>query len=1376
MKQNSLIELLLTSTVMAMLLAANGAKAQSTLIPVPFGSVAAGIPAGTTTTQCPSSADIPNAAGYHFGDGCPATQAVMATHYDVEVDQGGNLYVGENGSSHFDLRVVYNGGATLRNLLIAASPSIANFSPKLGYMYTLAGGLTGTLTSHSGLYYCGNITTNGIQALDNQGNGCPAAMAYVTPKGIFIDQYGNVFFANVAGKNNNRVVYAGGAAVAKLIELENPLVTKPQVGYVYDVVGGGATGPQGDGGLSTSAGMMSPRFVYVDPQSNIYSSDGNQAVASTVLASPGNYYYVDGSVNNIRVTSSTTGLISVFAGETNCAMQPGSATDPSGGFVSAAGCPFAVSYPPIPPSVYPSSIGDGGPATLAQFDGPYGVFADGYGNIYVMDIGNSRLRVVYKGGTIPGISNPQVGYIYTYMGGGSVVGAQDVLAQNVKLSASVAQVAGIDKTGNLYVQDTTGSLYKFDAITSVGNIITGGNGALSYTTGVYCNGDSAGPVATDKWGDGCPGAELNFSALGDVSNDRKGDIYVGTNGRAYIDHLSYNTTFPTTAVGGAVTQPIAVTATAALTLTGLNFTLNGSPTTEFSDAGGDTCTTTQAMTAGQICVFYVKFTPAHSGLRNGTVTITTTSTTSTVVEAISGVGTSALLAVDPGTVSNIGTGIVPGGVATDLLGSVYVADTSGNRVLKGSATGTTLTPLIPTGLSKPSQIAVDGAGNVYVADTGNNRILETTSAGVTVASLGTGLSGPKGVVVDGAGNIYVADTGNNRIVVLHTNGYQSTLLEASGLSSPAQLALDSSNDLFIVDTGNQRLAEYIPGAGISTFTVDPGVVAAGVAVDSAGDVFIEDSSSLNVINYPGGAVPGNILVGNLIAPVALAGDPDSNLFIADAANTFVEEYRRSVGNIQFPYTDLAGTSVESITLTNVGNAPLTFRTPPSATTGTNASLFTVSPSSTNGCTVATPYVASATCNFMASFTPGGTPVNATATVAFATNAGNTATAHLAAQGVHLTTTTTALNLSSATGNTVYYSQSVTLTATLTPSTVTTTPSGAYTFTVDGKTQKPQTLGAGSTSYLTLALPVGTHTVSVTYSGDITYASSAQTVTFTVNKAVTTTALTAVPVNNSGSLTLQFTATVSVNNNTATLESNFGTVTFYAGAVALNATATPITCATTCTATYNSPLLTFASNTLTAVYSGNANFASSTSAAVNTNGGDFAVGSSSAPFTIPQGKTGQAAVTLESLFGGAGTITPSCAGLPANSVCRFLPVFPSLTSGETQTVSIQVFTNTPSNLASNGNSGFRGVSILMCGLPLGLGLLLFRKHTLMGRVLMLGIALMLMSGLTGCGTPLQTFSDLVTPTGTYSITITFQGSAGLTTTHTSTLNLVIVSPN
>ena len=1322
----------------------------SPIIPIPFVSNFAGVAPGGNNTACTNG--IPNTANppVNLGDGCIATQATLTTLYDTAVDPQGNLYFTES-ATNFDLRVVYNGGTQLAQALIAANPQIVNFIPLPGRVYTLAGGPVTGLTAVNGVYYCGNVT-GGIQAIDTMGNGCPGAYSWVEPKGIAIDQYGNVFMSNAAKYSSVRVLYFGGAQVANLITMAYAKtatpVPNPKVGYIYQIGGGNATkGVFGDGGPAWSAGLLVPRYIAVDSGGNIYVSDatGTSVVSGVTITASG---------ANVREINGTTGIINTVAGENTCGQTTYNANN---------GCPYGYS-------------GDGGPATSALFNLPYELWLDSSNNLFILDSTNARVRVVYRGGTIAGISNPVVGNVYTYAGGGAST-VNGTTAQSV-LFASV-KAGGIDRSGNIYVLDPTNNdIWKFDAITAIGNVIAGpGTSTGSAKNGAYCNKGTTGPKSIDNNGDGCPATEAYTTGQGHITFDQAGNFWIAPS-TAEIQKFSYNTQFGSTPDGTPVSQPLAFEDITATTLTSESFTLQSSTSTEFSDAGGDTCTTMGALAAKTLCVFNVSFTPAHPGVRTGTLQLN--NAIANTVENITGTGLASDLAIDTGTPSTLGTGLTPTGVAADLLGNVYVADSKAGQVLKGASTGTTLTPLI-TGLKNPSQVAIDNVGDIYVADTGNNRILITTPAGATITSVSAGLSGPQGVVADGFGNVYVADTGNNRIVKISQNGYENVFPLAglvTPLSAPTQLALDGAGDLFIVDLGGGRIVEYVFSTGVvGPLTLDAGVIPNSVAVDQAGDVYLTTTASsyesLSILEYPVGVTAGNLLQsGTLATPVGIAVDADANVFVADTNNGALE-LRRSLGDITFPLTNLGTTTQASITLSNVGTAALTFPSLP-LLTQTGSTLFTVVPATANGCGAGISYALGQGCNFTASFSPT-VAVTATATDVFNTNAANTGTAKavLNAVGKYLVPTTTTATVSPA--GTLYYSQQVILTVTVTPSTTTVTPSGTFIFTVDGKQQPSENIGSG-TYKLVLNLGVGTHIVTSTYSGDTNYASSATSTTIVILPATTTTVINVMPVNNNGLVTLVFTATVTVNGNTATGQT--GTVNFYAGTQVLNTQPIAISLNTTTntyTATYTTSTLNYASYVFTAAYSGstNGNFLGSTSAPFVTGGGDFSVGSTSPTFSVPQGGIGQIEVTLASIYGGAGTITATCSGLPANSNCRFLPV--QVTVGPTPVALLaEIYTNAPSNLASNGSDIVaRGISFAI-GFPLALGLLLRRRRAKLGMLAMLVLGVAFITGLSGCNSAsIDTMSGLTTPTGTYTVTFVFTGSNGLTTTHTAVTTFTVL---
>ena len=148
----------------------------------------------------------------------------------------------------------------------------------------------------------------------------------------------------------------------------------------------------------------------------------------------------------------------------------------------------------------------------------------------------------------------------------------------------------------------------------------------------------------------------------------------------------------------------------------------------------------------------------------------------------------------------------PDSVTVDPTGSVYVTDSSDNRIVKFAPSSGVVTPLAGGNKSTPGyvnglgQVArfseplgiVYANGGLVVVDSANQLLrfvtwggVVSTLAGVYVpngqggfvdgAAAGAQFSYPTGIAVDSNANLYIADSGNNAIRRLSPDGIVSTI-------------------------------------------------------------------------------------------------------------------------------------------------------------------------------------------------------------------------------------------------------------------------------------------------------------------------------------------------------------------------------------------------------------------------------------------------------------------------------------------------------------------------------------------------------------------------------------------------------------------------
>jgi len=1439
---------------------AAGAQTLPKMVQVPMVTPVLGVPGTTFTGAVANTSCASTTPGYldASGSGCPATQTAVTYIYAVAVDAQGDLAVSD--AATYGVRVVYQGGSAMAKLITGALPGYT-FTPMVGHSYTLtASGTSGALTLQSnGKYYCSNALAAGI-ALNAAGDGCAAQYVYAQARTIAMDTDGNIFFGEYTPFASIHVIYAGGARAANLINAYNPTVAQaggPVAGYVYGLSSLATTTTSTDFVTIGGLGIQ----VVSATQENLFVADRGTSAAETglLVATSGN------QIKEFVCPVGTTGCNTTVNGNSYTAV--GWATYIAGTTTSGVNGDGA----PVAPAT------QGGTSSV-YVDSPYTLTFDPGGDLFIGDNGNKRIRVVYHGGTMLPLYNsnalvpsPVIGNIYTVAGGGT--GSASGVASNT-LSVT-PQVLGLDANGNLYFVGS--SILWMESAVSGKAVAIGWMDAssASYATnanpqaGAYCNGQSSGPVMTDVYGDGCPATEVlpDNETASVIPFDAQGNFYIAevrTTGTAsaMLHKYSYGNEFGAVAGGTSSTQTLAFTpSTSGGSVTYTPAFPPAYTSADFSDAGGDVCTTGTVGITTQTCVVNVSMKPVLAGARMGSVSLSQTGTALATV-LLGGVGTGAQIAIDPATTTTGGAGLQTAGVAVDAQNNTYVSS--------GGSTGTIYKNLatFATGLVNPAQLALDGAGNVYVADSGNNRIALVPAAGGAAAAflggsftvvnpatvpatftVGATLQNPAGVAVDVNGNVYIADTGNNRIleVTASFNGLanQVVQLNVTGLSSPQGIVVDASGNLFVSNNGGKNIVEY-SAAGVQSVASSgytPSISSpVSVAVDAADNLYVADAGLQQVVMLPAGATTAIRLVGSSPSLTGVAADNAGDVYISDAVAGLTVLNRTSPG-YAFTGTSAVGSTLSSlgVTLTNSGYSnALTLGSPMDSQSNT-AGDFLLTPGTSNGCTTSTSLTPGQQCTLSAAFQPqsiaaaastvtfpasnavnmasltlspgtvklalsytvlgSGTVVgtiNTKITATVSTNANSTLSGTVnfiidggAAQGatiangiatitVPLTagTHTVAASSGGSYSNSLTFSvvagvaqialtslpvaptvgQSVTVTAAIATSNSSAAATGTVTFTVGGVAQTPVAFAA--TEKMTFSPPIGTTAVTVSYSGDANYSPALQSINITATKAVSVTTLQVTPVVASTGDTITLRATVSPQ--TPLLPT--GTVTFTYGGNTTSAVALVNGSASFTTATNQ-----LSSYSFSATYSGDINFLGSANTV--TPSAAFVETLASSTMTVPQNAQLGVNVQFDPFFNYAGTIQVSCTNLPANTVCTTLPAG-GLALGSTASQTIQLLVTTNAAPAAVQSARLGGGTLFMGGIAVSLCLLLpwwkRRITLLLVAMLMLGGAL----ALSGCGAT-STASGMVyqTPTGTYSVNVVATDG---TNTSTQALSLTVIA--
>jgi serine/threonine protein kinase, bacterial len=230
---------------------------------------------------------------------------------------------------------------------------------------------------------------------------------------------------------------------------------------------------------------------------------------------------------------------------------------------------------------------------------------------------------------------------------------------------------------------------------------------------------------------------------------------------------------------------------------------------------------------------------------------------------------------------------LPGGVAVDSAGSLYVTDWGNNRVLKLPAGSLNQEALPFPDLTNPAGVAVDSAGNVFVTDFGGHSVLKLPAGSSSPEVLPfTGLDSPENVAVDSEGSLYVTDRLNNRVVKLPGGSSSQEVMPFPGLNDPYGVAVDPAGTLYVSDAGNKRVVKLVAGASTPEVLPFTGLNnPSGVAVGPGGDVYVVDHATEQVVKLPAGSSSQEVVpFTGLSAPSCVAVDSAGNVYVTDDPN------------------------------------------------------------------------------------------------------------------------------------------------------------------------------------------------------------------------------------------------------------------------------------------------------------------------------------------------------------------------------------------------------------------------------------------------------------------------------------------------------------
>jgi len=474
-------------------------------------------PATDASLHLPTGLAVDSSGKVYIAVSADNTVRVVTTDGVINIFAGAGYkgYYGDYAKDSISGIVSNTGVATVAGLTnpqdIAIGPSGSLLIADTGNATIRKVDSTGVITTISGN---GNV---GIS-----GDDVATTLAMVAPFGVAVDSAGNVYVAEY-GSNRIRKIDTSGK--------------------ITTAAGDGNQGFAGDGGAPNKVEMSLPTSVVVDSSGNLYfadslnnrirklaggtvstyagngvfsrSGDGNAAAAAQLNTPLGvavgtsigsgiapTFYIADTANNVVRIVAN--GVISNFAGTGTAGSSGDQLNGPQGLAVDSAGSLYIADTQNNRVRKVANGVittfagsgtagfgGDGGAATSAQLNAPFGVAVDAAGNLYIAEFSNNRVRKVSTNGNIGTLA------------GNGVSGFSGDGLQATSAQLNGPQGVAVDSAGNVYIADTANNRVRKVAANGVITTVAG-NGAAGFSgdgnSAVNAQVGNPTAVATDSVG------------------------------------------------------------------------------------------------------------------------------------------------------------------------------------------------------------------------------------------------------------------------------------------------------------------------------------------------------------------------------------------------------------------------------------------------------------------------------------------------------------------------------------------------------------------------------------------------------------------------------------------------------------------------------------------------------------------------------------------------------------------------------------------------------------------------------------------------------------------------------------------------------------